>query len=111
MTENEQSQIKKLEKEISTLKQLTTELISRFFSFKAVQDAINITLVQHTPEIKAEIAGYIESYLGKSPNPIMDEAIAREVQETLKYLRQENPLSPEERRERFCLVGRKGKPN
>ncbi len=108
MTDKEK--IVQLAKECSIIKQTTVQLLTTFSSFKVIQDTINITLVQHNPEIKEEIADYIESFLNRKNSPLMKEALTREVQETLKYLRQESPLSPEERRERFRLVVNNTKP-
>jgi len=100
-----QNRIELLENTLVTITQRLIETTNAFYSTKAIQDVINIALLDSDPQAKNTTIEYLENLSPKNTTSTVNKKVSDDIQEMINYLRHGKPLSPEERRQRLYLVG------
>jgi hypothetical protein len=95
---------------IGLTKALAT-IIPTFYSFKAIQDTLNMALFETNNEAREKAIEYLKSLSEErnSKHKIAEETAIKEIESTLDYLSKLQILTPEERRKRFHLISNKDK--
>lgn len=97
--------IELLENTLAMMENRLIETTNSFYSTKAIQDVINIVLLDNNQQAKDTTIEYLENLSPKNPTSAVNKKVADDIQEMINYLRHGKPLSPEERRQRLYLVG------
>lgn len=100
-----QNRIELLENTLVTITQRLVETTNAFYSTKAIQDVINIALLDNDQQAKNTTIEYLEHLSPKNTTSTVNKKVSDDIQEMINYLRHGKPLSPEERRQRLYLVG------
>ncbi len=100
-----QEKVEQLENALTTVAHKLHETTNAFYSTKAIQDVINIALLDNDPLSKNTTIEYLENLSPKNPTSAVNKKVSDDIQEMINYLRHGKPLSPEERRQRLYLVG------
>jgi uncharacterized protein (UPF0335 family) len=100
-----QNRIELLENTLVTITQRLVETTNAFYSTKAIQDVINIALLDNDQQAKNTTIEYLEHLSPKNTTSAVNKKVSDDIQEMINYLRHGKPLSPEERRQRLYLVG------
>lgn len=105
-----QNRIEQLENTLAKVANRLIETTNSFYSTKAIQDVINIALLDNDQLSKDTTIEYLENLSPKNPTSAVNKKVADDIQEMINYLRHGVPLSPEERRQRLYLVGHQNDP-
>jgi len=97
--------IEQLENTLAMVENRLIETTNAFYSTKAIQDVINIALLDNDQQAKNTTIEYLEHLSPKNTTSAVNKKVAEDIQEMINYLRHGKPLSPEERRQRLYLVG------
>jgi hypothetical protein len=103
--------ISNLENKIENITNAVALSYDSFLSSKAIQDVINISILDKNTDAKKQAIEYLENLRKIKHGSSISKTVLDEIHGMIQYLRHGRPLSPEERRERFHIVSQQKKPD